>query len=152
MRLSRREKEDVAGPSVLTKGKTALEGIRWSSHRGRRKPGEPASVTAPASLRLFHPFCFLHPFFLFWFLFPVISFSCTRSAYNHCRVNFLRNYVVNLFLYPEYKAWDVLRKHWVNWTHRHWLPSLMVKKSGEAALPCLRFWDSGTSNFMQLGV
>lgn len=113
MRLSRREK-DVAGPSVLSKGKTALEGVRRSSGRGRSKPGEPAPVTAPASSHLFHLFCFLHPFFLFWFLFPVISFSCTGSAYNHYRVNFLSNYVVNLFLYPEYKAWNVLSKYWVN--------------------------------------
>lgn len=152
MRLSRREKEDVAGPSVLSKGKTALEGIRWSSGRGKSKPGEPASVTAPAYLHFFHLFCFLHPFFLFWFLFPVTSFSCTRSAYNHYGVNFLRNYVVNLFLYPEYKAWNVLSKYWVNWTHRQGLPSLIVKKSREAAIPCLRLSDSGTSNFMQLWV
>lgn len=116
-------------PLSVTGGWRALEADRRSSPRGRNKPGERASATAPAYLHLFHLFCFLHPFFLFWFLFPVISFSCTRSAYNHYRVNFLRNCVVNLFLSPEYQAWNVLSKCRVNGTHRQWLPSLLVKRS-----------------------
>lgn len=151
MRLSRREK-DVAGPSVLSKGKTALEGVRQSSGRGRSKPGEPAPVMAPASSHLFHLFCFLHPFFLFWFLFPVISFSCTGSAYNHYRVNFLRNYVVSLFLYPEYKAWNVLSKYWVNWTHRRWLPSLISQEVQRSCSPLFEVIRLSNKHFMQLWV
>lgn len=56
-----------------------------AAQEGESDPEEPASVTGPACLRLFSPVSFVpftHFSYFVCFFFPVVSFSCTWSAYN----------------------------------------------------------------------
>lgn len=147
-RLSGR-KQDAADPQGwLAEGRLGRK-WRWSSPRRRDKPEELASATAPVYLHLFHRFCFLHPFFSpLWFLFSVIlphapDLPPTPTEWTSWGT------VVNLFLCPEYQAWNVsVNTGWAEPTGLAFI--LLAKKSRELAIPCLRWSDSGTSNFIQL--